>query len=296
MKNNKGITLIALIITIIVMLILAAVAIAMATGDDGVIGKAGEAVKTQTANEIAEKMQLEIAAERIGSDGKINPINSEMIRNAADKLGISLSECYENAFVVDDVEYEINQSGKVKPIIDDDDDSSSSSSDSDSYSSDSYSSDSYSSSSDVTPIPPPPAVGGNYTLSFLDLDEYVQSKLVEQNESVSYVLVFENPSGNLGFVEMYWSSYDGYWHMIEDGNGRCYYYDTYENTWYTYTSSSKDETPLTSAPTLAIDEILNETDANNAINNKQIDLDNFERTHIIIGESDLPIIANLTQN
>ena len=40
MKKNKGITLIALVITIIVLLILAGVSIAMLTGENGLIAKA----------------------------------------------------------------------------------------------------------------------------------------------------------------------------------------------------------------------------------------------------------------
>ena len=42
-KNKKGITLIALIITIIVLLILAGVTISAVIGDDGIIKKAAEA-------------------------------------------------------------------------------------------------------------------------------------------------------------------------------------------------------------------------------------------------------------
>ena len=47
MKDQKGITLIALVITIIVLLILAGVAIAMLSGDNGILSKASESsVKT----------------------------------------------------------------------------------------------------------------------------------------------------------------------------------------------------------------------------------------------------------
>ena len=46
-KKNKGITLIALVITIIVLLILAGVAIVTLTGDNGILTQAGKA-KTQT--------------------------------------------------------------------------------------------------------------------------------------------------------------------------------------------------------------------------------------------------------
>ena len=47
MKNNKGITLIALVVTIIVLLILATVSIAMLTGDNGILTNAS---KTSTEN------------------------------------------------------------------------------------------------------------------------------------------------------------------------------------------------------------------------------------------------------
>ena len=46
-KEEKGITLIALVITIIVLLILAGVAIAMLSGENGILKKAAEA-KTET--------------------------------------------------------------------------------------------------------------------------------------------------------------------------------------------------------------------------------------------------------
>ena len=54
MTNNKGITLIALVITIIVLLILAGVSIAMLTGDNGILTQAGNA-KTDTAKAEAEE-------------------------------------------------------------------------------------------------------------------------------------------------------------------------------------------------------------------------------------------------
>lgn len=49
MKNNKGITLIALVITIIVLLILAGVAIAMLTGENSILVRATDA---KVVNEI----------------------------------------------------------------------------------------------------------------------------------------------------------------------------------------------------------------------------------------------------
>ena len=55
MKKNKGITLIALVITIIVLLILAGVAIAMLSGENGILKKAAEA-KTKTEEGQKEEM------------------------------------------------------------------------------------------------------------------------------------------------------------------------------------------------------------------------------------------------
>ena len=58
--NNKGITLIALVITIIVLLILAGVSIAMLTGENGILTQAQEAKKATERASIIEEVQLDI--------------------------------------------------------------------------------------------------------------------------------------------------------------------------------------------------------------------------------------------
>ena len=63
MKNNKGITLIALVITIIVLLILAGVTIAMLTGDNGILTKTNQAKTNTTKGEVADKINMTINAE-----------------------------------------------------------------------------------------------------------------------------------------------------------------------------------------------------------------------------------------
>ena len=70
LKNNrKGITLIALVITIIVLLILAGVTIATLTGENGILTRAQEA-KTQTEEaEDIEKIRLAISEAQIGDSG-----------------------------------------------------------------------------------------------------------------------------------------------------------------------------------------------------------------------------------
>ena len=70
MKNNKGITLIALVVTIIVLLILAGVSIAMLSGDNGILGRAKES-STQTA-----------------------------VTNARDEVSMKVAECVTEYFAV----------------------------------------------------------------------------------------------------------------------------------------------------------------------------------------------------
>ncbi len=62
MTNNKGITLIALVITIIVLLILAGVSIAMLTGQNGILNQATNAKDETERAEIAEKVNMAIQA------------------------------------------------------------------------------------------------------------------------------------------------------------------------------------------------------------------------------------------
>ena len=51
MKDQKGITLVALVITIIVLLILAGVSIAMLTGENGILNRAVSAGETTKVSE-----------------------------------------------------------------------------------------------------------------------------------------------------------------------------------------------------------------------------------------------------
>lgn len=60
MKKENGITLIALVITIIVLLILAGVSIAMLTGDNGILNKATDASQKTLAAEAEEAIKLAV--------------------------------------------------------------------------------------------------------------------------------------------------------------------------------------------------------------------------------------------
>ena len=62
MRNQKGITLIALVITIIVLLILAGVSIAMLTGSNGVLTRANDAKNDTAEAEVVERINMELNA------------------------------------------------------------------------------------------------------------------------------------------------------------------------------------------------------------------------------------------
>ena len=66
--NQKGITLIALVITIIVLLILAGVSIAMLTGQNGILTQAQSAKTTNENKSAEEKVKLAIMAARSQSE------------------------------------------------------------------------------------------------------------------------------------------------------------------------------------------------------------------------------------
>lgn len=72
MKNEKGITLIALVITIIVLLILAGVTIAMLTGNNGILTKATTAVSDTEKATAEEAIKMEVYNNIATNDGTFN--------------------------------------------------------------------------------------------------------------------------------------------------------------------------------------------------------------------------------
>ena len=105
-KANNGITLIALVITIIVLLILAGVTIATLIGDNGILTKATEARdKTKTVEE-EEKVKLAVAgalAEDNGDDIRQESLESELSNYFADEdydVAVSTNEAGEEGYLV----------------------------------------------------------------------------------------------------------------------------------------------------------------------------------------------------
>ena len=103
MKKEKGITLISLVVTIIVLIILAGVSINLILGQDGIIAKAREAKQNMELAAYEEQEQLnELYSQMLGESSggfsndaitKLGDLtlavehNSEAIRDLADKIG-----------------------------------------------------------------------------------------------------------------------------------------------------------------------------------------------------------------
>ena len=98
MKNNKGITLIALVITIIVLLILAGVSIAMLTGNNGILTQASTAQKNTDKQNAIEKINValqaiktQVVAEKTANTA-YQPTANLTDLTAADVTGISTTD------------------------------------------------------------------------------------------------------------------------------------------------------------------------------------------------------------
>lgn len=88
MKKQNGITLIALVITIIVLLILAGVAINAVVGDNGVIGKTQMSSEAHQKAELIERIQMEIAAKEVQKMAELDKITQSDIEEILKIYGI----------------------------------------------------------------------------------------------------------------------------------------------------------------------------------------------------------------
>lgn len=86
MRGNKGITLIALVITIIVLLILAGVSIAMLTGENGLLTQATTTKKEQIRAEAAEKINLAL------NSAYSKVLQGKMPTEAEDMAGLEMKD------------------------------------------------------------------------------------------------------------------------------------------------------------------------------------------------------------
>ena len=119
MKNktskNSGITLMALVITIIILLILAGISLNMLAGNNGVINHAGKA-KNQTEN-AEEKEILEIATLNVIGKNKYGNIEEEKLKEALSNEDVTIKKSGKNfnvTFNKSSRKYKIKSNGDIK--------------------------------------------------------------------------------------------------------------------------------------------------------------------------------------
>ena len=112
MKNNlkSGITLIALVITIIVLLILAGISISMLSGENSIINQAVKAKNKSEAEGLMEQIQLEVMG-NYKTDGTID--KETLISNLQDKGYNVDGENFPITVGKDEKEYVIFDDGRV---------------------------------------------------------------------------------------------------------------------------------------------------------------------------------------
>lgn len=86
-RNESGITLVTLVITIIIMLILSGIVVSLTLGQDGIIAKTQEAKKKQIIAEAKEKIGVELLAAQTEAIEKDKTLEQEQIENIVSKYG-----------------------------------------------------------------------------------------------------------------------------------------------------------------------------------------------------------------
>ena len=116
LKRNKGITLIALVVTIIVLLILAGISITMLTGQNGILNRAAEAKEKTGATQTEETVKLSVTDALTQGLGSLTDANLKTALNnniGAGKYEISGDATNGWTVKVNGKEYKIDSTGKI---------------------------------------------------------------------------------------------------------------------------------------------------------------------------------------
>ena len=107
-KDNKGVTLIALVITIVILLILAGIAVGSTVGERGTISQSREANEQAEKESIVQKIQADVLVEKekknrsltydefieVVEEGNYGTINGDILTTSSG-YEINLSELYQ---------------------------------------------------------------------------------------------------------------------------------------------------------------------------------------------------------
>lgn len=83
-RGEKGITLIALVITVVVLLILAGITISALSGENGILSRAGDAKQNTDRSQIIENARVDILGKQIENQGSLSESELEEILTSAD--------------------------------------------------------------------------------------------------------------------------------------------------------------------------------------------------------------------
>ena len=106
-KQQNGITLIALVITIIVLIILASISITTLTGDKGIIQEARENSEATQKESIIEKLEADLLKEKMITG---NTPTKDDLKRIIQENGYNEGTLGDDSFSVKDGEYSISYS------------------------------------------------------------------------------------------------------------------------------------------------------------------------------------------
>ncbi len=105
-NESNGITLVALVVTIVVLIILAGIAISMTVGDNGIFTKAKEAKRLQITSEAKEKLGTEILDAQVEAIERNEELEQQQVEDIISKYGVLQDD--KDTIVLNDTGYEIS--------------------------------------------------------------------------------------------------------------------------------------------------------------------------------------------
>ena len=108
LRNQRGITLIALVVTIIVLIVLAGIAISMTIGENGIFTKAREAKKLQITAEAKEKIGAEILDAQVEAIERNEELEQAQVEDIISKYGTLQDD--KDTIILNDNGYDIKLS------------------------------------------------------------------------------------------------------------------------------------------------------------------------------------------
>ena len=119
LKNKQGITLIALVITIVVLLILAGVSIAMLTGENGILTQAQKTKEETNSASLEEKIKLLVSETTINEYiGESQNITAQQLQNELNNQGENVLVVQWDKYIIfnlnENKEYRVMNNGNVE--------------------------------------------------------------------------------------------------------------------------------------------------------------------------------------